>query len=132
MKHNLWNIVGLVALIAVIGLLLAVAAHADSPAVTGSIAIDTPVISQPDRLQDRSTEAHLSLRLTGLTGPVALCLGGDMQLRPGNDFWGENKFRVGCELPLAHGLTPYVTFERRFDVNDNRYIAGVRWNFSSR
>jgi hypothetical protein len=99
-----------------------------SPAVIGSVAIDTPVLQQPDRIKDRSTMAHYSLRFPALIGRVALVSSGDIQLRAGAPFYDENKVRVGFELPVG-SLVPYVTWERRYSINDNRFIAGVRLNF---
>lgn len=139
MRRNIWNWLGVFALIALVALLVAVAAHADPLAptttgayITGSVAFDTPVISRPDRTVDRSTAFHGCLQLHNAIGPLALNLGGDYQFRPGHAYLGENKFFLGIDAPLGGGLTPYLNFERRYDVNDNRVVAGVRWSFDSR
>jgi hypothetical protein len=99
-----------------------------SPAVIGSVAIDTPVLQQPDRIKDRSPMFHYALRFPALIGSVALVSSGDIQLRAGAPFYDENKVRVGFELP-AGSLVPYVTWERRYSINDNRFIAGIKLNF---
>jgi hypothetical protein len=125
MRRNIYT--SLFILLAAVSLKVAVQA---SPAVIGSVAIDTPVLQQPDRIKDRSTMAHYSLRFPALIGRVALVSSGDIQLRAGAPFYDENKVRVGFELP-AGSLVPYVTWERRYSINDNRFIAGVRLNFKS-
>jgi hypothetical protein len=102
---------------------------AANPTVTGSVAIDAPVIQSPDRIKDRSPMFHGSLQFPKLIGPLTFCASGDLQLRSGAPFYDENKCRLGFELPTSSGLCPYLTWERRFSINDNRFIAGLRYNF---
>lgn len=125
MKHCL------VALIA--GLLFASVmpqASAEDREVTGYIALETPVGSV-DRPQDDSPMVLGRLTLNNLVGPFGLFIGGQVNFRKGLPWCSENKAIVGIEAPLAGGYTVYTFAERRFNVNDNRFVAGIRYSFGS-
>lgn len=95
---------------------------------TGFIAVETP-LGSPDRAQDDSSMVLGRLTLNNIAGPFGLFLGGQVNFRKGLPFNSENKAFVGIEAPLAGGYTVYTFAERRFNLNDNRFIAGIRYNF---
>jgi hypothetical protein len=39
---------------------------------------------------------------------------------------------VGAERPLGYNVTVYAGFERRYDIDQNRYIVGFRYNFGGK
>lgn len=98
---------------------------------TGYLAIEAPVGQVPDRAKDDSPMVLGKLTFNNLAGPVGLFVGGQVQTKRGLPWAAENKAYVGLEAPLGNGLTAYGFAERRFDGDtSNRYVAGVRWNFS--
>ena len=98
--------------------------------VTGSIGIETP-LGSPDRPQDDSPLVKFDLRLQQFLGPIGLFGGGQVNLNKGLPFYSENKFWTGLELPLGkQGLVTYGYFERRFNLNDNRFMAGFKYRFA--
>jgi hypothetical protein len=106
-------------------------AQAADRVVTGSIGVETP-IGTPDRRQDDSTQFKLNVNFKNLVGPFNLFGGGLVATKKGLPWAGENRFNIGLELPIGdQGLLAYSYFERRFDLNDNRFVAGVRYNFRS-
>jgi hypothetical protein len=106
------------------------AVQADDRVVTGSVGIETPVGMTPDRVQDDSPQVKLNITLKNFIGPFNLFGGGLVATRKGEPWSGENRFQAGLELPIGdQGLLAYSYFERRFNRNDNRVVAGVRYNF---
>jgi hypothetical protein len=86
----------------------------------------------PDRPQDDSPQIKLNLNFKNFVGPFNLFGGGLIATRDGLPWCSENRFYAGLELPVGtQGLMAYSYFERRFNVNDNRVVAGVRYNFRS-
>jgi hypothetical protein len=105
--------------------------HAADRTLNGSIAIETP-IGQPDRVQDDSPMVKFDLHLNRFAGPVGLFGGANINLDKGLPWSSENKFWTGLEVPIGNrGLVGYGFFERRFDLNDNRFVVGARYNFHS-
>lgn len=99
--------------------------------LTGSLAVETPFGISPDRPQDHSLMALGTLKLHNFLPNVNLFTAGQLQFRTGNPFDKENKALVGVEYVLPHGITPYVYYQRWYDINDNRLVAGVRLDFKS-
>ncbi len=74
----------------------------------------------------------LDLKLSNLIGPVGLFGGAKVNLRDGLPWNVENRFWVGLELPTSNsGFVTYTYFERRWNVNDNRFVVGCRYNFGT-
>jgi hypothetical protein len=126
MKH--W----LMALIA--GVLLASVmpqARAEDRTTAGYLALETP-LSSPDRAQDNSPMVLGRLTFNNLVGPFGVFIGGQVNFRKGDPWCSENKAVVGIEAPLRSGFTVYTFGERRFNLNDNRIVAGIRYNFGGK
>lgn len=97
----------------------------------GSLGIETPIGSTPDRPQDNTPSVLGELHLTNLLGHVGVFTSGQIQTSKGLPFERENKFRVGLEAPVGGGITAYTYFERRFDLpTANRFMVGARWGFN--
>jgi hypothetical protein len=103
-------------------------ARAEDRKATGFIALETPVGST-DRVQDDSPMVLGRLTLNKVAGPFGVFVGGQINFRKGLPWCSENKAIVGIEAPLSGGYTLYTFAERRFDINDNRFVAGLRYNF---
>jgi hypothetical protein len=98
--------------------------------VTGSIGIETPIGQAPDRPQDDSPMVKVDLHLNRLIGPLGLYGGANVNTKAGLPWTKENKFWTGFELPIGtQGLVAYSYFERRYNVNANRFMIGCRYNF---
>jgi hypothetical protein len=100
--------------------------------VTGSIGIETPIGQTPDRPQDDSPMVKLDLHLNRLIGAFGFYGGANVNTKAGLPYMTENKFWTGIELPIGkQGLVAYSYYERRYDVNANRFMIGCRYNFHS-
>lgn len=104
-------------------------ARAADRKAAGYLAIETP-LGSPDREQDDSPMVLGRLTLNNLVGPVGVFFGGQVNLNKGLPWSKENKAIVGIEAPVGGGFTAYTFAERRFNLNDNRFVAGLRYNFS--
>jgi hypothetical protein len=93
-----------------------------------SLAIETPIGQTPDRSSDNTPSVIGRLDLPKLVGPFGAFLGGTLQVKAGLPFSKENRAYVGLEAAIGGGLTAYTYAERRFDVNDDRFMVGCRWN----
>jgi hypothetical protein len=99
--------------------------------LNGSIGIETP-LGSPDRPQDDSPMVKFDLHLNRFLGPVGLYGGANVNTNKGLPWSKENKFWAGVEAPIGkQGLVAYSYFERRFDLNDNRFMVGAKFNFHS-
>ena len=105
--------------------------HAQDRFVTGSLSLETPFGISPDRPQDHDVQVLGELKLHGFLPHVNLFTNGQLQWVKGFPYDKENHFTVGAEYELTHSLTPYVYFERWPGINDNRLMAGLRYNFIS-
>jgi hypothetical protein len=105
-------------------------ASANDREATGYIAVETP-LGSVDRPQDDSPMVLGRLTLNNFAGPFGLFVGGQVAFRKGLPWSTENKAIVGIEAPLAGGYTVYTFAERRFNLNDNRFVAGIRYSFGS-
>lgn len=106
-------------------------ASAEDRNATGYLALETP-LGSPDRAQDDSPMVLGRLTLNNLFGPFGVFVGGQVNFRKGDPWCSENKAVVGIEAPLRGGYTVYTFGERRFNLNDNRFVAGIRYNFSGK
>jgi len=99
--------------------------------VTGSISLETPVGLAPQKASENSPAAIFSLKLHQVVPHVNLFAGGTLNFHQETPFTDENKFQVGAEYELAYGFSLYGYYERRPDLDTNRYMAGVSWGFKS-
>ncbi len=106
-------------------------AHAADRFFDGSLSLEGPVGINPDRPQDHSGMVLGALKLHNLFPHVNLFTAGQIQLNSGLPFTKENKACVGLELETKSGFVPYVYFQRWYDINDNRLVAGIRYGFKS-
>lgn len=72
-----------------------------------------------------------TLKLHNVVNHVNLFTAGQIQLNSGLPYSKENKALVGAEVELGHGFTPYIYYQRWYDINDNRLVAGLRFSFKS-
>lgn len=99
--------------------------------VTGSISLETPVGMAPQKASENSPTALFSVKLHQVVPHVNLFAGGELNFHQELPFSTENKYRVGAEYELAYGFSLYGYYERRPDLDTNRYMAGVSWGFKS-
>lgn len=97
----------------------------------GYLALENPFGQPPGRASDDAPSVIGSLAVPNLVGRFGLFTAGQIQLRKGAPFSSNNYVDLGLSYSITKDLTAYTYAERRFNVNENRFVAGVRYNFDA-
>lgn len=106
--------------------------NADGQRYQGSVGLQTPIGMTPQHASENTPQLVWSLKLNNVVEKFSVFTSGQFSLRDNAPFAAESKYQVGIEHPLFGNLVAYSFFERRFEVDQNRYVAGVRYNFGGK
>jgi hypothetical protein len=97
---------------------------------SGSLGLETNLV-HPDRPQDNSPMVVGNLKLNNAWEKFSIFFKGQYQTDNKFPFDKENKFNLGVEHPIYGGMVAYTYWERRYSLNADRYVVGVRYDFLS-